>query len=55
MGEHELREVRKKLEEHEKRISALEEIIKTKPEKKHAEEKGIGDLLLALKDEGFFK
>jgi hypothetical protein len=55
MSENGLGELRKKLDEHEGRISALEEIVKTKPLKRHVEEKGTEALLLALKDEEFFK
>lgn len=55
MSEDELRELRKKLEEHEERISELEGIVKTKPVKRQVEERGVEAFLLVLKDEGFFK
>jgi len=50
----EIAELKKKLEEHEERISALEKISKTKPKVTYAEKKGTEALLLELKDEGFF-
>jgi len=55
MSKDELRVLREKLEEHEERISELEEFIKTKSLKKHVEERGVEAFLLMLKDEGFFK
>lgn len=47
-------EIKKKLENHEKRISALEKIIKKKPKITLSEKKGTEDWIIELKDEGFF-
>jgi len=47
-------EIPRILENHEKRISELEEIIKRKPERILSERKSTEDLITELKDEGFF-
>jgi len=51
--EKEIAELKKKLEEHGKRISALEKILEKKPKMVH-EKKSTEDLLIDLKSEGFF-
>jgi len=53
--EKEIDELKEKLEEHEKRIVALERIIKKRPSKLiFSGKKSVNDLLLELKNEGFF-
>lgn len=43
------------LENHERRISAIEEALKRKPRRTLLERKSTEDLLIELKNEGFFK
>jgi len=48
------KEIKKILQNHEKRIAALEEILREKP-KRFREKKSTEDLIVELKSEGFFK
>lgn len=52
--EEEIAELKQKLEEHEKRITALEKIMEKKPKMVLPGKKSTDDLLMELKNEGFF-
>lgn len=49
------REIQKILENHEQRISKLEDVLKKEPRKAVRKKKSITDLFIELKEEGFFK
>jgi len=49
------KEIQKILEDHEKRILTLEEILKKKPRKILRERKSTLDFIIELKSEGFFR
>jgi hypothetical protein len=52
--EKEIAQLRRKLQEHEERISSLENIVKKKPRENPSERKGVEDMLVELKTSGFF-
>ena len=54
MANEETIEIKKKLEEHEKRIASLENLIKAKGKRVVTKRKSITDHLIHLKFEGFF-